>query len=236
MAKGKTEIGELLRKAKHAPDTLTVDEFEEVQRLQKMKRRPAPEPRPEPEPIDRRRRVTPKYRAHLDAIAQIYVRAGEVRTDAARAVVAAHPYLKGFRPARFLCWEDNPEWLAALQAARIQAAAQKALPPETRGARLLAFAQTALAEIETAYDLAKHEGDESEKKALEARIIKLHDALRAEERHQDNLATQARLRSMKHIMQTMVALCRESSGIDDYLRRLLVYRNDPAKLLGVRVE
>ena len=96
------------------------------------------------------------------------------------------------------------------------------------------FAQDALREIESAYELAKSEGDEKEKKLLEDRIIKLHDALRAEERHQDNIKTQARLRDFAAFVANVIALLR---GLPpEFEGRLRDAMKDPAKLMGITVE
>jgi hypothetical protein len=183
-------------------------------------------------PDKRPRRLSLAYRKHLDAIALIYVRCGETGRAAARMVRDTFPHLKGFRDTRFRAWADNPEWQAALDAAREQCSVEKALPPESRGAKLLAFAQGALAEIEKSYAAAKRGGDEKEKKLLEERIIKLHDALRAEERHQDSLKTQAALRKFSAFISNVLALLKGLPA--EYEGRLRDAMRDPAKLMGIQ--
>ena len=237
MAKETLSIGDLLKRLQTAPDTLTVGQLEDAKRLQKMRRRPAgsPKPGPVPEPVDRRRRISRTYRPHLDSIAVIFVRCGEVQAETARQVKAEIPHLKGFKAGRLACWSDNPEWRAAVESARLQASAEKALPPDVRGSKLLNFAKGALLHIEAEYEKAKEEGDEKEKKDLEARLLKIHDALRNEERHQENLKTQAALRSFKDFVANVLALRIECATVADYEAKLREAAKDPAKLMGVTV-
>jgi len=97
------------------------------------------------------------------------------------------------------------------------------------------FAKGALLHIEAEYEKAKEEGDEKEKKDLEARLLKIHDALRSEERHQENLKTQAALRSFKDFVANVIALRVGCVTLPEFEAKLREAMKDPAKLMGVTV-
>ena len=144
------------------------------------------------------------------------------------------PHLKNFRAKRLAVWADNPEWLAAVAAAETQATAEKELPPDVRGAKLLKWAKDALGHIEAQYERAKKDGDDKERGNLEKRLLTIHDSVRAEERHQDLLKTAARLRDFAAFVANVVGLLKGVPA--EYEHRLREAMKDPAKLMGITVE
>jgi len=238
MANVKTPIGELLRKMKHDPESLTPAEFEAAKRLTRGQRRRSPTAGKADGPnvgaTDRRRRVSEKYRRHFDTLALIYVRCGRNKAETARQVAAQLPHLGAFRPAALERWSDNPEWQAAVAAAEERASVDRELPPDARGAKLFVFAKDALRFLEQQYDDAKTDGDPKERKDLEARLLKIHEALRAEERHQSQLRTDAKLQSFRVFVRNLIA---QLKGLPaEHELRLRDVLADPAKLMRTDVE
>jgi len=178
----------------------------------------------------RARRISETYRRRLAAIAALFVECGRNKAATARRV--QHDLgLKSFRAARLDSWADDPEWTAAVEAAVERASIGRELPPDARGAKLRVFAKAALAELEREHEDAKANGDAKAKKDAEARLLKIHDALRAEERHQDALKTSERMRSFRTFVSNLIA---ELAGLPpEHERRLHQVLANPTKLLEV---
>jgi len=235
MAKAKKTVGQLLDAVRTDPRSLDADELEEARRLQRMLRQGK---KAEDQKPARNRRISEKYRKRFDAIARTFVACGRNKAETARRVRAELKGLESFKPDRLTCWSGDPEWDAALESAQLQASAERELPPDVRGSKLLHFAQGALADLDDQYAKVKGEGGDNAKElaALEKRIIVIHDAVRAEEKHQDNLKTAAALRTVKNLIAKLVGITRECGSIDEYLRKLQEYKREPHRLLGLKIE
>lgn len=186
------------------------------------------------QPETRPRRLARQYRHHLETIARLWVQSGKCQADTVRLVQVTLPQLKSFKGRRLVAWADNPEWQAAVRAAETQSTAERELPPDVRGAKLLKWAKEALAHIEAQYEVAKKDGDDKERGNLEKRLLTIHDSVRAEERHQDALKTQARLRDFSSFVANVITLLRGVPA--EYEQRLREVMKDPGKLMGVTVE
>jgi len=181
------------------------------------------------------RRISERYRRHLSTIALFFVRSGRNKSGTARRVKAELSHLASFKADRLDAWEGNAEWEAAVESAEQQSSADRELPPDVRGSKLRRFANAALARIEQQHDAAKEESDEKLQKELEARLLKIHEALRNEERHQENLKTQERLRDFRAFVANVVALAVGCNSLPEYEAKLREAAKDPAKLMGVTI-
>lgn len=181
------------------------------------------------------RRISKRYREHLETIALLFLRTGRCKEETVRAVQIALPHLKSFKAERLTDWAHNPEWLSALRSAEFQNVAERELPPDVRGAKLLNWAKDALAHIESQYEIAKAHGDDKERGSLEKRLLAIHEAVRSEERHQDSLKTQAMLRDFRAFVANVVTLVLTCTSVHECELKLRDVLRDPAKLMGVTV-
>jgi len=138
-------------------------------------------------PRAHRGRLHPKHRDFVEQIAAIFVAAGETASLAAERVREQIPQLATFNDITFHRWRGNGEWLAALAAARDEARFDEELRQQLRGKKFLRWATARMESLVTEHASAVEGQDGKKAQALEGRILKLNDALRAEEKYQGEL-------------------------------------------------
>ncbi|HUU68064.1 MAG TPA: hypothetical protein VM186_00955 [Planctomycetota bacterium] len=233
MADGKLDMVEVAKSKRHVAlleklnsrKPLTAREIEELEEFEQESAR-----RAKLAEKKRPRRVGQQYRAHLEHIARIYVECNERPTEAAARVAAEIPLLKSCKSNYFGRWKGNTEWAVALRDAKASAAFDSEFKPTIRGRKFLQWAR------ETAKRLAgEHETAVSDEKRLdiqciEGRIVKLNEAIRAEEKHQDELQDKAVRRDMRTFAKNFVELF-ATYLTDEGQRKLLDVQRDPGALM-----
>jgi hypothetical protein len=130
-----------------------------------------------------RRRISKKYRKHVDEIARIYVECEEVGDCAAREVRNSIPELSAIYGGIFSRWRGVTQWEAALKAPREKAAVDRDLAGERRSRSMLRWGVDSLDALMAAHEQAVREDRMADADRFRACIIRLNEALRAEEKH-----------------------------------------------------
>ena len=139
-----------------------------------------------------RRRISKKYRKHVDEIARIFVECQEVGDRAASEIRNSIPELSAICGGLFSRWRGVAEWEAALKAPREKAAVDRDLNGERRSMSMLRWGSDSLDALVAAHDQAVREDRMTDANGFRACIIKLNGALRAEEKHVNDRREQKR--------------------------------------------
>lgn len=179
--------------------------------------------------------ISGKYVDHLEHIARIFLDCRENSFEAAKRVAEQIPGLKAIQANRFYRWVGNVQWEDALAKARDEVAFENEFRPQVRGRSFLRWARETLKGLKTQHEEAVEaiaQGDKkaAEKQALEARIVKLNEAIRAEEKHQEDLADRAARRDMRTFARNAIELFGTFLNSDG-LRRLQEIQRDPTALM-----
>ena len=177
-----------------------------------------------------RRRVSYKYARHLETIARIYLEEGQVKAKAAERV-RTELGLRSFKPERFTVWADAPEWKAALEQARQERALATEFSPRVRGRKFLGWVRVVLPELQKAHEAAREGGDGKAARDLEARIVKLEEAARNEEKHLADQERQEALRDAASLARALLAELAEVGLPEPARLRLREIARDPSRLL-----
>ena len=128
-----------------------------------------------------RRRISKKYRKHVDEIARIYVECGEVGDHAASEIRDSIPELSGIFGGIFGRWRGVAQWEAALKALREKATVDRDMAGDRRSMSVLRWGSDSLDALMAAHDQALQEDRMTDANGFRVCIIKLNEALRAEE-------------------------------------------------------
>jgi len=181
------------------------------------------------------------YQQHLEHLARIYVECAGNTAEAAERVRAEIPELATFRHNYFARWKNNAEWKAVLKAAQDDQAFESEFKPRVRGRGFLRWAREAAkrlaGEHEQIVNEAENDPDPNRRIAasasvgpIEGRIVKLNEAIRAEERHQDDLQDRAARRDMRTFARNLFELVGTFVN-EEGERRLQDLQRDPAALM-----
>ena len=194
LARGQRHIA--LLKRVEAGKTLSVKamaELEELEAAWKAKNAPKPKPKKKPATVEkrpRRRSLSRKYRDHLEQVAAIFVACNENALQAAEQVRERIPELPRFSDRAFFRWADNGQWQVELKAARENAKFEKELAAAKRSKNFIRWAMERVIELKAEHEQLRSENAEAgaakrkaEINSLEVRIVKLNEAMRAEETH-----------------------------------------------------
>jgi len=233
MGDGKLNMVELAKSKRHVAlleklnsrKPLTVREIEELGEFERESAR-----RGKLAEKKRPRRVGRQYRVHLEHIARIYVECNERPVEAASRVGAEIPLLKSCKSNYFSRWKGNTEWEVALREAKASAAFDSEFKPTIRGRKFLQWAREAAKRLAGEHETAVSEENRQEIQFFEARIVKLNEAIRAEEKHQDDLQDRAVRRDMRAFAKNFVELFATYLN-DEGQRKLQDVQRDPSALM-----
>ena len=139
-----------------------------------------------------RQRISRKYRQHVDEIARIYVECEEVGDRAASEIRDSIPELSGIYGGIFGRWRGVAQWEAALKAPRERAAVDRDMADGRRSMSMLRWGSYSLDALMAAHDQALQEDRMTDANGFRVCIIKLNEALRAEEEHVNTRREQKR--------------------------------------------
>jgi len=161
-------------------------ELEELEAASQAKKAPKPTPKKKPATVakrPRRRRLNRKYRAHVEQIAAIFVATGGSALQTEEQVRERIPELDGFRHTSISRWVGNTEWEVALKAAREDKRFEDELAAAKRSKNFIRWAMERTIELKAEHAQAREDKRKADITMLEGRIIKLNEAMRAEETH-----------------------------------------------------
>jgi len=180
--------------------------------------------------MSKKRRLSQKYGRHIEKIAELYVLCSENGAATVEKVHQELPHLSGVRDNTFTRWQGHPQWEAALQSARDAAKLEDELDPSLRGLKFLRWSRDTLALLLEEHETAKQEHSEKLRVSLEGRIVKLTEAIRAEERHQDDVRDRLARRDMRTFARNLMEVL--GTFLDEHgKRRLLELQREPAQLM-----
>jgi len=184
--------------------------------------------------VKRVRSISKNYVDHLSHIARIFLGCRENASEAARRVNEQIPGLR-CSGKQLLRWKGNRQWEDALGGARDDVAFEHEFKPNVRGRQFLVWARDALERLKAEHEEAIEELEGGEKRkariqALEARIVKLNEAIRAEEKHQAEIFDRAARRDMRAFAKNVIELLGTYLN-EQGLRHLQDLQRDPAALM-----
>jgi len=196
---------------------------------------------PESKAPRRPRRLNRAYRPHAEQIARIYLECGESALQTVERVHAEIPVLASMSPNAFFRWRGNTEWESALKAAKLDVAFENDFKPRVRGQKFLRWARDAAKRLAGEHEQIVKDSENAPDRKLraaagfavgpiEGRIVKLNEAIRAEEKHQDELQDKAVRRDMRTFAKNFVELF-ATYLTDEGQRKLLDVQRDPGALM-----
>jgi len=145
------------------------------------------------------KRISAKYRPHVDAIAEIFVDEAENQVRTANRVGLELGF-KSFRADTLRRWLETEEFRAAVALAREIHADEKRVKPSVRGPEKIAWLLTVERRLKEAHD----EAEGKDRKDVLNAILKVGAEIRAEESHFEDMKTAKKRREFALFLRRLV--------------------------------